>query len=339
MTCSNRSETVPGETCAEPAAVAAGDGGSGGDVIPGGAAERAACGTPASATESRRVWPGRRPITSLAQLLLEGRATMPFPTTPGRRAGRSGSAAPPGPPTLTVRAPRASRALAKLAALSSLVAFAPGCMTSNAYTTPRAIEPGKVTMSAATEVSFVADGRRGPAGLPDRVDTRLGVAALPPAVSFRIGAGAGVDVGLSVRSGFVPGVDVKYNFYQSNGLDLAVRPALQGFAVPGGDSDRGVRAWVHADLPLMAGLRLGERTVLVASPGVAYAAKSNLDGPAFYPNLGAAGRLGLGVHVAFSRDVALFPEVTAMQSFDDRHDVWVSGGIGLVAGSLPGGRR
>ncbi|HEU4533723.1 MAG TPA: hypothetical protein VFS00_06380, partial [Polyangiaceae bacterium] len=92
-----------------------------------------------------------------------------------------------------------------------------------------------------------------------------------------------------------------------------------------------------ADLPLMVGLRLGERVTLVASPGVAYAAKSNnINDRAFYPDLGAAGRLGLGAQIALGRKVAIFPEVTMMQSFGDRRDTWVSGGIGLVAGNLPG---
>ncbi|HEU4537114.1 MAG TPA: hypothetical protein VFS00_23495 [Polyangiaceae bacterium] len=128
---------------------------------------------------------------------------------------------------------RAARALFGLAPLAATAAFATGCMSASAYTVPRAIEPGKVTVGVAPEVTFVSDKREGENGLPDRKDTRLAYLAVPPTVAVRVGLGADVDLGLALRSGFVPGVDVKYNFYKSESLDLAVRPGLQGFATPG----------------------------------------------------------------------------------------------------------
>lgn len=207
-------------------------------------------------------------------------------------------------------------------------------MTANAYTTPRAIARGQVTFAVAPEATYVAVKRRGDEGLPARKGSRFGYLALPPALSVRTGLAPDADIGFTLRSGFVPGVDVKYNFYRGGTFDLAARPGVQGFAFP----DDGLRGWVHADLPLMVGARVGERLTLVASPGVAHAKNRRLDvGPRGYPSPGAAGRLGLGAQIALGDRFALFPEVTALRSLGGDRTLWVSGGLGLVFGRRPEG--
>ncbi|HEU4406496.1 MAG TPA: hypothetical protein VFS43_14620 [Polyangiaceae bacterium] len=250
------------------------------------------------------------------------------PSTKGRRAARVRA------PLASLRARAAfvrTRPIAALAALAPLAPLLAGCMTANGYTTPRAVEPGKVNVTLAPEMAYVGRERPGEAGLPTREESRFSYATVPPAVAVRIGVARDVDVGLNVRSAFVPGVDLKYNFYQGETFDLAVRPGVQGF---GTDND-GARSWYHADLPILVGARVGERVTIVASPGIAYA-KANRITSLGYPSTGAAGRLGLGVQIGLGKRFALFPEVTMVQSLGSERTLWLSGGLGIVFGPRPG---
>jgi hypothetical protein len=193
-----------------------------------------------------------------------------------------------------------------------------GCATANAYTTPRALEPGRFELFAAPEVTYKASTVRGARGEPDRKAESLGYAALPPAVGVRVGVARGLDVGGGLRAGIVPGVDAKYNFYGGDAVDLALRAAVQGFYA----DDSG---WGHAELATLVGVRVQQGVTLVASPGAAYDS-STLEGSrgSIYLPDGVFARLGLGARLDLGKRFALFPEMTAMHTVVGERRVWLT---------------
>lgn len=199
-----------------------------------------------------------------------------------------------------------------------------GCATANTYTTPRALEPGRVEVFAAPEVTYKTLNVPGARGEPDRNLEAFGYAALPPAVGLRVGVVRGLDVGGALRSG-VPGVDAKYNFYSGDAIDAALRGAAQGFYA----DDSG---WAHAELAALVGARVTQGVTLVASPGAAYDSAKFESGSVSFPD-GVFARLGLGARFELSKKIALFPETTIMHTVVGERRLWLTGGVGVVLSS------
>ncbi len=232
--------------------------------------------------------------------------------------------------TTLARAPRAhawrpALIVAFTAALSS------GCVNANAYATARALEPGRVVVVLAPEVTHYEETYRAPAPFRTRERAQIGYMALPPTVGLRVGVGRNVDIGGYARAASSLGGDVKYNFFRGETVDLALRPGAQIMPIESG--------WGYVELPLMASLRVSDAVTVTLSPGLGYARapkerEVNWGGfrAAYLPDGGMV-RGGAGVSFRLGTKVALVPEVTAAYRPGDYGLRWVTGGVGLqIAG-------
>lgn len=221
-----------------------------------------------------------------------------------------------------------------------------GCPNPNVYGTPRTVKPGKVSHSIAAEwVGWRFEVRRIDAdGEPvsdEAIVTEQGSVIVPPTYTLRLGVAEQVDIGFRAAQATSLAGDVKYNFYRSETVDLAVDPGIQWMFV-------GFNVY-HLHLPLLVGVNLSERLSLVLTPGLMYGVNTyNSGNETFDRELdrllsadGWYGRLGLGINVRVSRRFALHPEITFLRSLanDDGSPVRAAMsylfGIGFNFGNLP----
>ena len=159
-------------------------------------------------------------------------------------------------------------------------------------------------------------------------------APMLPTYQYRQGVTDSVDFGVRETGFSGLGADVKWNFLRGS-LDLAIDPGLQWVIVPAG----GGLSVFYLHAPVLVGINFTPRITLVLSPGAVYALESG--SPALSPRYavvtdgGVLARLGVGVNVRVSRELAIMPEVTAMRSFNEAEGFIVVGGVGFKFGAQP----
>lgn len=220
------------------------------------------------------------------------------------------------------------------------------CPNPNTYGTPRTVEPGKVSHSIAAEwVGWRFEVRRidqdGQPVAGEPLVTESGSVIVPPTYTLRLGVAEQVDVGFRAAQATSLAGDVKYNFYRSEVVDLAVDPGIQWMFV-------GFNVY-HWHMPLLVGVNVSQQLSIVLTPGLMYGVNTyNSGNETFDRELdrllstdGWYGRLGLGLNVRVSRGFALHPEITFLRSLADDDGSPVRAamsylfGIGFNFGNLP----
>jgi hypothetical protein len=207
-----------------------------------------------------------------------------------------------------------------------------GCVDPNLYTTPRTLNPGKAQAQAAPEL-IVVNAQQGRTSSPMAI------------VGARIGVLDGLEVG--VREQFVLGslaMDFKVRLLKGR-LDLALDPGLQVLYL----SD-GTPAYFHA--AVLLGINAWDWLSAVLSPGLVYYT-ANPGGPSGAPGgtlqpgefaptyagqappmTGAMARIGCGLDLRITHNLAIHPEVTFLKPIDLDMLVGVIG-IGFNVGAQP----
>jgi len=219
-------------------------------------------------------------------------------------------------------------------ALAILALLLPGCPNPLGYTTPRTVEPGKVVQIASLEA----------------YDLRVGQSSLlvpsAPSYQVRLGVVERVDVGLRLSNFSGLGVDLKLAFYQSEGLDLALDPAMQRLGVVAllfwGDPELRDDPPADAfsfDLPLLAGINLQPELSVVLRGGFLFVTEAG-DAEERYDWLprDTPWRLvhaGAGVDFRLSPRFAVHPAFSVLVDVGNAEVRGIVGGLGFAFGRLP----
>ncbi len=232
-----------------------------------------------------------------------------------------------------------------MGALAGAVLCLSGCPNPNAYTVPRTLEPGDLQVVVAAEVYGFGTNIANPAtaGSSPPSSTVWGATPLLPTIGIRYGLVEGVDVGARFENFQSLAGDLKLRLLRGN-LDMAIDPGLDAIYVDteitNADTTTVTRNagvfYLHA--PLLLGLNFSDSLTLVASPGLAYAiATGPLAGASHAEQAGAStallARLGLGVDVRTSDQLAIHPELTCMRGFNSAQSLLCIVGLALNIGA------
>ncbi|WP_373048335.1 hypothetical protein [Vulgatibacter sp.] len=210
-----------------------------------------------------------------------------------------------------------------------LVATTTACGTASRYGTPRTLAPGETTTVATLDVTpgVEFNGTDGIAPLP-----RLGA---------RHGLTDTLEIGGSI-TGLPPlvgeaGLDLKWNFHRSPGLDLALAPAVGALLVANFDDEDDWdedddatevdAALFHATLPLLAGINVARWATVVPHAGLGLFTSREATGP--YASV------GVGLQFRPSATFAIQPGVEILRRLDGDEATLASVSLGLFFGPQP----
>lgn len=216
------------------------------------------------------------------------------------------------------------------------------CASPNLYTTARTLPPGAFS-TTVVPVEFVARPARRLKS--DRVP-------VPLAVHARMGVAKDLEASLSLTGGATSlGARLKYNFFRSPGLDLAIAP---GYQVSYNEEYGGNRDSFFAQqvgLPAIVGINLNPDVSLLLTPGAVYSRVRGAmyDGvtglfPGEEPELpthrfvrGLYARGGIGLHVRARQWMAIQPELTVLLPVSASDDLRAQyhAGVGLNFSNIP----
>jgi hypothetical protein len=216
-----------------------------------------------------------------------------------------------------------------------------GCPNPNTYTTPRTIGSRHFQGGVALE----GEGAYTPADPSVLAPSESDETLMPPTWMVRVGLGDRWEIGARVANTSSLGSDVKWNFFRSRRIDLAIDPAFQvAFIRPTNNSgDATTFSFYH--LPLLVGVNLSRRASLVFTPGLSWGLASG--GSIRFDNglhagsdarTGVVGRFGAGVDLRISPGVALHPEVTFLRGLvSDGYPktILYVVGLGINFGAMP----
>jgi len=233
----------------------------------------------------------------------------------------------------------AARALALGVVAAALLC---GCPNPNLYGTPRTVEPGAASHTVSIETVGVL-GARGKDYSPT-----------VPSYTVRIGLAPRLDLGIRAANFTSGAADLKWNFYRSKWLDVAVAPGGQYFFDRANDVH-----YVHTHLPVMFGINIGYDATIVLVPGFGVQLASREVGIASRPPadcnpdapkppclaggemtrlLGGTTpffRMGVGFNWRMFDNFAVQPELTIMRQFP-AYDGWmINAGLGVSFMNLP----
>lgn len=224
------------------------------------------------------------------------------------------------------------RALGAVATLFALGLS--GCPNPLGYTTPRTVAPGEVVQIPSLEVYDLRVG-----------DSSL-LAPSAPSYQVRLGVVERVDAGLRLSNFSGLGLDLKYNFFQSDTLDLALDPSVHRLGVVAllfwGDPELRDDPPADAfsfDVPLLAGFNLNPELSLVLRGGFLLVTEAS-DSEESYDWLpeGTPWRVlhgGAGVDVRLTPSFAVHPAFSVLVDATNGEIRGFVGGIGLALGRLP----
>jgi hypothetical protein len=222
-----------------------------------------------------------------------------------------------------------------------LLPLAVGCLNPNTYGTPRTTPVGKVQSSLAAEaVSYRAVTPEQQGGPPR---TTAGNSPVAPSYAFRVGVSDRLDIGGRVANSSALGVDLKWNFFRSEVLDLAVAPGAQSFLVWGG-AGAGFYSHVYTNLPLMCGINASPEFTVAPSIGVGYGFNSSDDPSYNNPEERTAStealmvQAGLGLDFRISPRFAIHPAMSLLKRVSGPAGAelsWYTFGLGFKWGALP----
>src|SRR4051812_2568805 len=145
-----------------------------------------------------------------------------------------------------------------------LVLTLSGCPNPNTYGTPRTTPVGKVAHSIAAEAIGATGG-----------GVSVGPFPAPPTYTLRVGVADNADIGVRLGNMSTLGVDGKYNFIKTHGLDVAVDPGAQFFYFSASSSAGTASAstsitGTYLHLPLLLGVNVGDSLTFVPTAGIMY---------------------------------------------------------------------
>jgi len=219
-----------------------------------------------------------------------------------------------------------------------------GCAATTLHTSPRALPAGKSSATFANQAGYVRVVSRQKE--PPLVGKRLalsavGATALPTYWQLRLGVGRGLEAG--IRGGLNPGplldlgvkdlwaddnkdsktrnssavasgFDFKIELHRGR-VDLALDPAISLILQ--------APEFSRFELPLLWGLPLGGRSLLVVTTGAGYQRAPS-------PFLsGAVLRGGVGVRARISENWAFFPEIAALHQLTGTRFTALTAGLGF----------
>ncbi|WP_373047544.1 hypothetical protein [Vulgatibacter sp.] len=201
-----------------------------------------------------------------------------------------------------------------------------GCTGVQRYGVPRTLAPGDVAHHVSVDVGSFTPAIA--VGCDGNGCDRGGTSMAPvPSWTLRAGIDEGVELGFGLALDLSLGLDVKVELLRSRSFDLAIAPGLTFWGHAGYDVSNQPGPAVAVMLPLLAGINLGDVT-LVPGGGVGLVAGGTETGRVTWAGSFAAWfRLGDGV--------ALAPGVTLFGAPPDEAAPRLVGGLGLVLGDLP----
>lgn len=229
-----------------------------------------------------------------------------------------------------------------LLVLTAAAGLLVGCPNPNTYGTPRTIEPGRISHTAAVE-------GWGATGTASNGATVGGFIPTFPTYQLRVGVADAVDIGGRIANLSSLGADVKINPVRGK-FDLAIDPAFQWFTIStsagttSGNSASSSLKVFYLHLPLLLGFNLSDSFSIVLSPGVMWSVVNGTSSSgtdkstdAAATTKGAFARFGLGLDVRITRGFALHPEVTALRNLqgDEGKVTIYMIGLGFNFGALP----
>lgn len=224
-------------------------------------------------------------------------------------------------------------------AASALVLL--GCPNPNTYTTPRTIGSGHFQHSLAAEAWGFYLPSNTVTTAPN--ESLSGTVPTLPTYTLRIGLGDSWEIGARIANMTSLGADLKWNFLKSSGIDLAIDPAFQIFALAVNDSNEGndLLTVTYLHVPLLVGLNISRTVSLVLTPGVTWGFAS-ASGSTFTSGsnqasatTGALGRFGLGADFRIVPGFALHPEITFLRGLGSDNTLIYMAGLGFNFGAMP----
>ncbi len=213
--------------------------------------------------------------------------------------------------------------------LLPIVLLATACGTASRYGTPRTLAPGETTTVATLDITpgVEFNGTDGMAPLP-RLGARHGL-------TDRLEIGASIT-GLPLLVGEA-GLDLKWNFHRSPGLDLALAPAVGGLFVANLDDEDDFdedddatevdAALFHTTLPLLAGINVAPWATVVPHAGLGLFTTGAATAP--------YATFGLGMQLRPSATFAIQPGVEILRRLDGEDATLASVSLGLFFGPQP----
>jgi hypothetical protein len=227
-------------------------------------------------------------------------------------------------------------------AASALVLL--GCPNPNTYTTPRTIGSGHFQHSLAGEAwgFYIPASTTTSTYGSTTTDKLSGTFPTAPTYTLRIGLGDDWEIGARISNMTSLGADVKWNLFKSSGLDLALDPAFQVFALTASDNGMSETVTVsYLHVPLLIGLNVSRTVTLVFTPGVTWGfASGSLSGSSSGTDqasatTGAIGRFGLGADFRIMPGFALHPEITFLRGLGSDNTLIYMAGLGFNFGAMP----
>lgn len=236
----------------------------------------------------------------------------------------------------------------KTVLLGLMAAALLGCPNPNLYQTPRTVPPGEIQHTLAaegihlqSETKTVTPGTTASGQPTSTVSSSTNSLTDPmfPSYMLRVGLADTVDIGLRVPNLDSLGFDVKWNFYRSQGFDLAIDPMAQAMYFSIDDTKLFIS---YFNIPIIAGINVTDSAVIVLTGGfsAAYASASVTNTDSAEANGGGIGAMGaLGVQFRVGEKLALHPAVSVTRFFTgpagDGDALSIVFGFGFNFGKLP----
>jgi hypothetical protein len=227
------------------------------------------------------------------------------------------------------------------AAALGLSVLASGCLNPNTYGTPRTTPVGEVQQTLAFEVvSYRAVSRfEG----TSQSQTEAGNTPLAPTYALRYGLSETLDIGGRFGNFSSLGTDLKWNFFKTDVIDVALDPGVTSFVVFDGIGGDGANVHVYANAPLLFGINPGPELTIAPSVGLGYGLNTNEQ--AFNNSQEAIAatealllQAGLGLDFRLSSYFAIHPEMSVIRRLSGPAGsamIWYTFGLGFSWGALP----
>ncbi len=235
--------------------------------------------------------------------------------------------------------------------VAGLAVLLTSCLNPSSYGTPRTIPVGKVQQALSWEYFSY---RRVPAaavtlaGADPYYDAHSGITAdnMPafPSFGLRYGLGERLDIGFRIANSTSLGSDLKWNFFRSDVLDLALDPGFQTFLLSDTfDAGRTLSPHFLLMSPLSLGINASPEFSIVPSLGLAYGfnpGRPSSNGTFEEVSTIDASFLqaGIGLDFRVTDGFAIHPEISMLRSLASENDsrvTWYTFGVGFKWGALP----
>ncbi len=220
----------------------------------------------------------------------------------------------------------------------------------SSYGTPRTTPIGKVPQSLSWEYFSFRRATPNPHPNPEvsyfepyEDQTSDNLPAVP-SFGLRYGLGDRLDIGFRLANASSLGSDLKWNFFRSDVLDLALDPGVQSFLLTGGaESGDAIVPHLFLNSPLSLGINASPEFSIVPSVGLAYG--FTIGDPGANGTFERVSTIdasflqaGIGLDLRLTESFAIHPEISMLRSLSSDNDAkirWYTFGVGFKWGALP----